>query len=121
MTNKELKKINEELAAFEFNGDYVEVEDVIKYDFDADLDNDRMVPYWNEKELYTESLDSLVPVWEKIDIDNTDNYLGKSISGWCFDVVLSEGIFTANKCETIQEAAAIATHKAIQSIQRGEE
>lgn len=60
---------------------------------------------------YTESLDSLVPVWEKL--DNSYNHYGRFV--W-----LKELIYNAKSehMKTIQQAAAYATAKAIKELER---
>lgn len=86
-----------------------------------DIDGDRVVcenctNYIVEN--YNESLDALVPVWEKLGRD-FDCYLHRDknndISGWLF---YFHGLKIEHTSETIQEAACIATAKAIKELEK---
>jgi len=62
--------------------------------------------------LYTESLDSLVPVWDKLNMYRvTLERFGKDYSGYSADLELSHNYETEGK--TIQQAVAHATAKAV--------
>jgi len=68
---------------------------------------------------YTNSLDVLVPVIEKLDMYH-DNYFGKANceeGAYCFELVHSGGRHYRANGNTIQEAAAHATAKAILSLE----
>lgn len=71
---------------------------------------------------YSKSLDSLVPVWEKIGgvFFNGEPMCDKGGGAYfCVDKELSQGRYLEQKAlgyKTIQEAAAIATAKAIQTL-----
>ena len=71
--------------------------------------------------LFTHSLDALVPAWEKLDtvaaaiVFLRERDEGKYIGWRCF---LSEHELVA---DTIQQAAALATYKAIKELGKGNE
>ena len=67
--------------------------------------------YKKEFGRYTESLDALVPVWEKVGFSVQVYSLGE-----LYSVKTPFGIIKDHESETIQEAAAIATAKAIQEM-----
>ena len=68
---------------------------------------------------YSKSLDALVPVWEKlgsfmIELENKSPFH----EGYLFDITLrpSGTFYTRTTARTIQEAACLATAKAIQEL-----
>lgn len=62
---------------------------------------------------YTESLDTLVPVWEKLDMNETHFY---QESATLYHDDFPDGV--DGKGKTLQEAAAIATANLIQELQQ---
>lgn len=64
---------------------------------------------------YTDSLDSLVPVWEKFD---AEPFFWKAESGWWCEMDSNHGMFEGDICNTIQHAAALATYKAIIAMEK---
>lgn len=64
--------------------------------------------------LYSWSLDALVPVWEKL--DKKPICISQGINQCEGKWFVQYGLFDGGERETIQEAAAIATAKAIQEM-----
>ena len=60
---------------------------------------------------YIYSLDALVPVWEKLGVDDMDLH---PLRGECY--IYWRGLGIKGKGETVQEAACIATAKAIKEL-----
>lgn len=74
--------------------------------------------YYKPLPNYTSSLDALVPVWEKLGIDNLEfKHIAYDQAGWFLDI---NAILDTRKDNTlnlsIQEAAAIATACCIQGL-----
>lgn len=65
--------------------------------------------------LYSKSLDALVPVWEKLRINKAEVLRG--IDCWFFNID-NRHYYSDCAAPTIQEAAAIATAKAIQELSK---
>lgn len=86
----------------------------------AQIINTYMLPDNAGTENYTKSLDTLIPAWEKMNIDKGNFSVYKSLDGR--EVInyffrIGKGNVTAKYCtKTIQGAAAIATAKAIREL-----
>jgi hypothetical protein len=70
---------------------------------------------------YTESLDALVPVWEKLEAYKLDfEYEAYDKIGWFLDLTSREKYFKDTREDplhlSIQQAAAYATYKAIKEL-----
>lgn len=109
MNKEEANKILAEYMGTEINPEddsvFMEEEDYIVYDY-----------------LYSDSLDALVSVWEKLDIDGQayDNY-DREFMKHEFRIYITnnrELLDFQGNGQSIQEAAAIATAKAIQEIEK---
>ena len=62
---------------------------------------------------YHQSLDSLISVWKKLNVLSIEGFLDLNN----FEVVFSDGSFSeSHQHKTIQEAACIATAKAIEGL-----
>jgi len=79
--------------------------------------------FYEHGKVYSESLDALVPVWEKLKVkpDFKYNYLDNSISCGLHDY-MDFGFYSGvvggfQRAESIHEAAAIATAKAIKELE----
>jgi len=66
---------------------------------------------------YCDSLDALVPVWEKLGGNNVEHV--KGVDGW-FSVVCGHDYYKDDKRETIQQAAAHTTAKVILKLKEQE-
>lgn len=98
MTDQEVNKIIAEFMGFELHEDYIfkEYENGIV-----------------EDDLYTESLDALVPVWEKLQIDFNFMMQGSFVKNNFSIFKHGKAICAKQNKKTIQQAAAHATAKAI--------
>jgi len=94
-----------------------------------------MAPTWNDgytekMPLYSDSIDALIPVWEKLKVKNFDierrpEQWGRTNRGsletftkyiWVVLLFNSEWNITTSVASTFQEAACIATAKCIESL-----
>lgn len=111
MTDQEVNKI---IAGF--------MGGFIKYCEDTDYFEDFAVIIDNKKQqraskLFTKSLDALVPVWDKLDtsisMENFQDFSGKEYWAFCINDTEFSG-----RNKTIQQAAAHATAKAIEELEK---
>ena len=106
-------EINRKLAEFEFGDDIWLGDGAVEANYGKGCYNTR-------KQLYTECLDALVSIWEKLGVtpvlliaDYTDGkacgFESGGMAGGCSHLVKGQ--------ETIQKAAALATYKAVIALE----
>ena len=115
MTNEEVNRIIVDFMGWEF--DYHKIGVMLVEDGET----------CDYSELYTESLDALVPVWERLDNHTVTTFDGILLSYYkdkdsaCFIVIEGydsiDSYHDSDTRATIQEAAAHATAKAIKELE----
>jgi len=107
MTNDE---VNKTIAEFEFGNDYWTEDGLVEWEYGEGR-------YNHAKRPYTESLDSLVPVWEKLNLPRIYEIDIKNGSYSFYVRHYTDLVYQENKtASTIQQAAAIATAKVIREL-----
>lgn len=105
MTKEEVNKVIAEFMNLRIIGTFLDENNEGYWD----IGEDQIIKH----KFYTDSLDVLIPVWEKLDSQDEvrfERLLNKQYLFWFSDAIYAHQETLA---ETIQEAAAIATAKAI--------
>ncbi len=108
------EEVNKVLAEYEFGKDIWLMDGCVEANYKEGY-------YSIRKPFYTNSLDSLVPIWEKLGFWEFRLHGNSAfIEVPTFETHVSSVIGESDNCKTIQEAAALATARAVLELKERE-